>query len=99
YLNVSKRGRRLSFKKDLDVDFKKIFQKIGKFLLKALLFVPLLIWSLLKSIYKMGKRIVTRRSEQERMKKRFEKDLTSESIRVMYQEVYDKMLLSDLSIS
>ncbi len=98
YLNVSKRGRKLNFKKDLDVDFKKIFQKIGKFLLKALLFIPLLIWSLLKSIYNIGKRIVTRRSEQERMKKRFEKDLTSESIRVMYQEVYDKMLLSDLSI-
>jgi len=99
YLNVSKRGRKLNFKKDLDVDFKKIFKKIGKFLLKALLFIPLLIWSLLKSIYNVGKRIVTRRSEQERMKKRFEKDLTSESIRVMYQEVYDKMLLSDLSIS
>ena len=99
YLNVSKRGRKLNFKKDLDVDFKKIFQKIGKFLLKSLLFIPLLIWSLLKSIYNIGKRIVTRRSEQERMKKKFEKDLTSESIRVMYQEVYDKMLLSDLSIS
>ncbi|MCK5410294.1 MAG: hypothetical protein KAJ30_08510, partial [Candidatus Heimdallarchaeota archaeon] len=47
YLNVSKRGRKLNFKKDLDVDFKKIFKKIGKFLLKALLFIPLLIWSLL----------------------------------------------------
>lgn len=99
YLTVAKRGRKLNYKKDLDVDFKKIFQKLGKFLLKILLFIPLLIWSLLKSIYNIGKRIVTRRSEQERMKKQFEKDLTSESIRVMYQEVYEKMLLSDLTMS
>ncbi len=99
YLNVTKRGKKLDYKKDLDVDFKKIFQKTGKFLLKILLFIPLLIWSLLKSIYNIGIRIVTRRSEKERMKKRFEKDLTTESIRVMYQEVYEKMLLSDLTMS
>ncbi|MHA1347023.1 MAG: hypothetical protein ACTSVO_01025 [Candidatus Heimdallarchaeaceae archaeon] len=99
YLSVAKGGRKLNFKKDLDVDFKKIFKKIGKFLLRVLLFVPLLIWSLLKSIYNIGKSIVTRRSEEERMKKKFEKDLTSESIRVMYQEIYDKMLLSDLASS
>ncbi|MBY9001554.1 MAG: hypothetical protein KGD64_11595 [Candidatus Heimdallarchaeota archaeon] len=96
YVNVANKGNKMNFKKDLDVDFKKIFKKIGKFLLKVLLFIPLLVWSLLKSLYNMGKSLLTRRSESEKMKKRFEKDLTSESIRVMYQEVYDKMLLSDL---
>jgi hypothetical protein len=99
YVSVKKRGRQLNIKRDFGFDIVIFLKRAGRFLLKIILFVPLLIWSFFKSIYNIIKRIWTRASEEERMKRDFERDLATESLVSIYQEIYEKMLLSDLLIS
>ncbi|MCE7747224.1 MAG: hypothetical protein GPJ51_02435, partial [Candidatus Heimdallarchaeota archaeon] len=97
--NVSSRGKEFSFKEDLNIDFTKYLKISGKFLIKVILLVPILLLSLYRAIKRLISRIWIRRSEEERMKKMFEKDLATASLIAMYQEIYDKMLISDLLIT
>ncbi len=99
YISVKKRGKELNLKQDFGLDLKKLSIRAGKVLLKLILFIPLLLWSFFKSIYNIIKRIWTRVSEEEKMKRDFERELATESLVSMYQEIYEKMLLSDLLVS
>ncbi|MHA1260090.1 MAG: hypothetical protein ACTSRO_10700 [Candidatus Heimdallarchaeaceae archaeon] len=96
YENVKKMGRKLNFSKDLELDMKRYSKNMMKILFKLILLVPLLFWSFFKAIYQVFSGIWTRASEEEKMKRKFEKELATESLVAMYQELYDKMLLSDL---
>ncbi|MHA1198811.1 MAG: hypothetical protein ACTSQF_05590 [Candidatus Heimdallarchaeaceae archaeon] len=97
--NVSARGKEFSFKEDLNIDFTKYLKIFGKLLIKVILVVPLLLRSLFRTLKRLVSRIWIRRSEEERMKKMFEQDLATASLIAMYQEIYDKMLISDLLIT
>ncbi len=96
YDNVQKRGRTFSWKRDLNVDFAEIFKKVFKFLIKL---IPMIIWLFFKGIYRFISRVWTRRSIEERQKRDFERELTTESLISMYEEIYDKLLITDLLLS
>ncbi|MCE7739668.1 MAG: hypothetical protein KAU62_16810 [Candidatus Heimdallarchaeota archaeon] len=96
YDNVKKRGRTFSWKRDLNIDFFEIFKKGFKFLVKL---VPMIIWLFLKGIYRFISRIWTRRSIEEKQRRDFERELTTESLISMYEEIYDKLLITDLLLS
>ncbi len=96
YDNVQKRGKTFSWKRDLNIDFAEIFKKGFKFLIKL---IPMIIWLFLKGIYSFISRIWTRRSIEEIQKRDFERELTTESLIAMYEEIYDKLLITDLLLS
>ena len=96
YETVKKRGRSFSWKEDLNIDFLNIFKRGMKFLIK---FVPMIIWLFLKGIYKFISRIWTRRSEEEKQQRKFERDLTTESLISMYEEIYEKLLITDILLT
>ncbi len=99
YFSVRKKGRKMNLKKDLDVDVGKFFKIIGKFLLRILIFVPSGLWTIAEWIYQIFKRIIKGLPEEKALKKKFDKELATESLAAMYQEIYEKMLLSDLTLS
>ncbi|MHA1401747.1 MAG: hypothetical protein ACTSQE_15455 [Candidatus Heimdallarchaeaceae archaeon] len=87
--------KNINFKEELDIDFKAFFKKFGKFLLKLLLIIPLLFWSLIKTLYITLKKLWARRTEEEKNKRQFEKELATEVLASMYQEIYEKIVLAD----
>ncbi len=97
--NVSSVGKEFSFKEDLNIDFNKYLKLIGKFLIRLIFIVPILLYTLYKAVKRFFIRILTQRSDEERMKRRFEKELAVASLIAMYQEIYDKMLISDILIT
>ncbi|OLS32057.1 MAG: hypothetical protein HeimAB125_12720 [Candidatus Heimdallarchaeota archaeon AB_125] len=96
YDSVRKRGRSFSFKNDLNIDFASIFKTGLIFLLKL---VPMIIWLFFKGIYNFISPIWTRRSLEEKQKRSFERDLTTESLIAMYEEIYEKLLITDLLLT
>jgi len=96
YESVKMKGKKFNLKKDLDIDLKKFFKILGKIFLKLILFIPLLIWSLIKSIYKRFQKLMERRKLENKQKRRFEKELATESLVSMYQEIYDKVIKSNI---
>ncbi len=97
--NVSSRGKRFSFKEDLNIDFNKYLRLFGKFIFGVILLAPILLISLFKALKRNFQRIWKRRSTEEKMKRMFEKELATASLVAMYQEIYDKMLISDILIT
>ena len=97
--NVTTRGKNFSFKEDLNIDFNKAFKNFWKFLIRLIFLPVILVISLFKAIKNNINRILNRQSEEEKMKRLFEKELATESLVAMYQEIYDKMLISDLLIT
>jgi len=96
---VSSMGKEFSFKEDLNIDFNKALKITGKIIFRLIFFVPVLLYSLYKTIRRLFYRIFKRRSEEEGMRRRFERELAKASLVAMYQEIYDKMLISDLLIT
>ena len=96
YQHVKAKGKKFNFKEDVDIDFKSFFKKLGKGLLKFLLAIIKLVilWPLWKSLYIRIKKIVASRKPEMKMKKMFEKELTTESLVFMFQEIYDKIIVS-----
>jgi hypothetical protein len=99
YFSVVEKGKKFNLKKDMDVDFGKFFLKVGKILLKIILFVPLLFWSFLKSVYKRIYKLWERRKPENKLKRMFEKEIATESLVSMYQEIYEKFVISDVVLS
>ena len=97
--NVSSKGKNFSFKEDLNIDFNKYLKLFGKFLIRVILLVPILLYTLYKAIKRFIIRTLKKRSEEEKMKRMFEKELATASLVAMYQEIYDKLLISDLLIT
>ncbi len=99
YFSVVEKGKKFNLKKDMDIDFGKFFLKLGKVLLKIILFVPLLLWSFLKSLYKRIHKLWERRKPENKLKRMFEKEIATESLVSMYQEIYDKFIVSEVVLS
>ncbi len=96
YDSVRQRGRSFSFKEDLNIDFVSIFKTGLIFLIKL---IPMIIWLFFKGIYNFISPIWTRRSLEEKQQRSFERDLTTESLIAMYEEIYDKLLITDLLLT
>ncbi|MFW9852711.1 MAG: hypothetical protein ACFFDS_07210 [Candidatus Thorarchaeota archaeon] len=99
YFSVVEKGKKFNLKKDMDIDFGKFFKKTGKVLLKIILFVPLLLWSFLRSMYKRIYKLWERRKLENKLKRMFEKEIATESLVSMYQEIYDKFIISEVVLS
>ena len=97
--NVTLRGKNFSFKEDLNIDFNKTTKAFGKFLVKVLFLPFTLLISLYRTLKGIVNRVLNRQSEEEKRKRLFEKELATASLVAMYQEIYDKMLISDLLIT
>jgi len=95
YQSVKQKGKEFSFKEDLDFSFKKFFLAFGKFLLKFLLFLIKLVTLLpfWKSLYVRIVKLIQRRKPENRLRRMFEKELTTESLTFMYQEIYEKLVV------
>ena len=95
YHSVKEKGKKFNFKEDVDIDFKGSFKKIGKGFLKLILVLIKLtiLWPLWKSLYIRIAKFIANRKPEAKMKKMFEKELTTESLIFMYQEVYDKLII------
>ncbi len=78
-------------------DSHPFLKKLGKFFLKVILLVPLLFWSFIKTIYIRIKKLWEVQSPEKKNKRKFEKVLTTEVLYGMYQEIYDKIILSDFT--
>ena len=72
--------------------FKLVF---GKYFLIFLLFLIKLVtlWPLWKSLYVRIVKLIQRRKPENRMRRMFEKELTTESLVFMYQEIYEKLVV------
>ena len=99
YYTVVEKGKKFNLKKDMDIDFGKFFLRAGKAFLKLLLFVPLLLWSFIKSVYKRIYKLLERRKLENKLKRMFEKEIATESLVSMYQEIYDKFIVSEVVLS
>jgi hypothetical protein len=95
YQSVKQKGKEFSFKEDLDFSFKKFFLSFGKYFLIFLLFLIKLVtlWPLWKSLYVRIVKLIQRRKPENRMRRMFEKELTTESLVFMYQEIYEKLVV------
>jgi len=96
YFSVVEKGKKFNLKNDMDIDFVKFFKGVGKVLIKLILFIPLLLWSFLKSVYKRIYKLWERRKPENQLKRMFEKEIATESLISMYQEIYDKFIVSDV---
>ncbi|MHA1198810.1 MAG: hypothetical protein ACTSQF_05585 [Candidatus Heimdallarchaeaceae archaeon] len=96
YSSVKEKGKKFNFKEDVDIDFKGFFKKLGKgFLTLILALLKLaILWPLWKSLYIRIAKLIASRKPEAIMKKRFEKELTTESLVFMFQEVYDKIIIA-----
>ena len=88
--------KKFSLKDAFDIDFGEFFKKLGKVIVKIILLVPLLFWSLLKAIYIRIQKLLRRRTEEEKNKRKFEKELATKTLVAMYDELYEKIVLSNL---
>ena len=95
YQSVKQKGKEFSFKEDLDFSFKKFFLAFGKYFIKFLLFLIKLVtlWPFWKSLYVRIVKLIKRRKPENRMRRMFEKELTTESLAFMYQEIYEKIIV------
>lgn len=98
-ISSQKEKMKIKWKDVLNFNYKRIFIRIGKVLLKIIIFPILLLWSLFKSIYKRLYNIIKRRKPEDKMKRMFEKELATATLVSMYQEIYEKIHLSDLVLS
>ncbi|MHA1867468.1 MAG: hypothetical protein ACTSXD_05325 [Candidatus Heimdallarchaeaceae archaeon] len=88
--------KKFSLKDAFDIDFGEFFKKLGKVIVKIILLVPLLFWSFLKAIYIRIQKLLRRRTEEEKNKRKFEKELATKTLVAMYDELYEKIVLSNL---
>ncbi|UJG44147.1 MAG: hypothetical protein K9W46_02950 [Candidatus Heimdallarchaeum endolithica] len=88
--------KKFSLKDAFDIDFGEFFKKLGKVIVKIILLVPLLFWSFLKAIYIRIQKLLRRRTEEEKSKRKFEKELATKTLVAMYDELYEKIVLSNL---
>ncbi|MCE7748210.1 MAG: hypothetical protein GPJ51_07425 [Candidatus Heimdallarchaeota archaeon] len=95
YQSVKQKGKEFSFKEDINFSFKKFFLSFGKLFLKFLLFLIKLVtlWPFWKSLYVRIIKLIQRRKPENRMRRMFEKELTTESLVFMYQEIYEKLVV------
>ena len=95
YQSVKQKGKEFSFKEDMNFSFKKFFLSFGKLFLKFLLFLIKLVtlWPFWKSLYVRIIKLIQRRKPENRMRRMFEKELTTESLVFMYQEIYEKLVV------
>ncbi len=98
-LSTKKEKKKFRWKDVLDINYRKIFARIGKILLKILLLPFVLLWSLLKSLYRRFVKIFERRKPEDKMKRKFEKELATATLVSMYQEIYEKVHLNDLVLA
>jgi hypothetical protein len=96
YDSVKKKGKEFSFKEDLDFNFKKVMKNFGRFLLKFLLFLIKFatLWAFWKYLYERIVKLIQRRQPENQMRRLFERELTTESLVYMYQEIYDKLIVA-----
>lgn len=96
YQSVKQKGKEFSFKEDLDFNFKKIFKTLGIFLLKFILVLLKIVtlWSFWKALYVRIVKLIQRRKPENKMRRLFEKELTTESLVFMYQEIYEKFVIT-----
>ncbi|MHA2358605.1 MAG: hypothetical protein ACXABK_07555 [Candidatus Heimdallarchaeaceae archaeon] len=96
--NLKAKGEKPNIRKEHDLRFRKFFAKLGKGILKFLfgLLKLILFWPLWKSLYKRIKRIIESRKEENRNKRKFEKEITTETLVSMYKEVYEKFVVSSI---
>lgn len=95
YKKVTSKGLRFKFRRDLNINFSSFWKGLVKlflFLISFLLFIPLF-----KSIYNRLRRLWKEITPEEKLKRQFENDLSKETLISMYQELYNKMILSDYS--
>ena len=94
YHFVKEKGKKFNFKEDVDIDFKGFFKKIGKIFLKLIMALIKLaiLWPLWKSLYIRIVKFISSRRPEAKMKRMFEKELTTESLVFMYQEIYEKII-------
>ncbi len=95
YQSVKKKGKEFSFKEDLNFNFKNSFIIFSKFFLKFLLALIKLVtlWPFWKALYIRIVKLIQRRRPENKMRKMFEKELTTESLVFMYQEIYEKFIV------
>ena len=98
-VSTRKEKKKFKWKDVLDINYRRIFTRIGKFLLKIILLPFVLLWSLLKSLYRRFAKLFERRNPEDKMKRKFEKELANATLVSMYQEIYEKIHLSDLVIT
>lgn len=98
FYRVKESGRKLNIKEDLGIDILKGLWKGIKVILRIVLALPIGIYTVLKGIYKLFKTIVSPKTEVKN-KREFEKKLATEALVSMYEEIYQKVILSDLRVS
>ncbi|MHA1687210.1 MAG: hypothetical protein ACTSYD_12530 [Candidatus Heimdallarchaeaceae archaeon] len=98
YHSVREAGRKINYKEDLGLDILKTIWTLLKGLLKIVLALPLGIFAIFKGIYKLIRKM-SQPEKKIKNKRKFEKELATATLVSMYEEIYNKVVLSDLSIS
>lgn len=96
YQSVKDKGKKFNFKEDVDIDFKSVLFKISKGILKLILVIIKLVilWPLWKSLYIRIRKFIESKRPEAKMKRMFEKELTTESLVFMFQEIYDTIIIT-----
>ncbi|NPD88286.1 MAG: hypothetical protein HGN29_06165 [Asgard group archaeon] len=99
YFSMKEKGKKPNVRKEHNIDFRKFFKRFGKILLKIILLPAVLLWSLIKSIYRRLVKLFERRKSENKEKRLFEKEITTETLVAIYQELYDKFILENIKPS
>jgi hypothetical protein len=97
YFNLKKKGMKPNIRKEHDIDFRRFFMRVGKAFLKIILLPAVLFWSFLKSIYRRLVSLYERRKPENKEKRLFEKEVATETLVSIYQELYDKFVRADVT--
>ncbi|MCG3220464.1 MAG: hypothetical protein H7641_03705, partial [Candidatus Heimdallarchaeota archaeon] len=87
YFSLKEKGKKPNVRKEHNIDFRKFFRRVGKVLLKIILLPAVLLWSLLKSIYRRLVKLFERRKPENKKKRLFEKEIATETLVSIYQEL------------
>jgi hypothetical protein len=96
YTSMRKKGQKPNIRKEHNINFRKFFRRVGKILLKILLLPAILFWSFLKSIYRRLVKLIERRKPENRERRLFEKEVATETLVSIYQELYDKFVKTNV---
>ena len=99
YFSLKMRGIKPNVRKEHNINFRKFFKRVGKVFLKIILLPAVLVWSFLKTIDRRLIQLTERRKPENKEKRLFEKEIATETLVSIYQELYEKFTLTDVTAS
>lgn len=99
YFSLKMKGIKPNVRKEHNINFRKFFKRVGKVFLKIILLPAVLVWSFLKTIDRRLIQLTERRKPENKEKRLFEKEIATETLVSIYQELYDKFISKDVTAS